>query len=268
MVTKMEYMIDKVENLKSLGLISFDKHGCKTYMPYEGKVAAVLDKLKAAFQKSDLERDKELFLYANRLLIGIIDYALQRKANLLETKQEAENFCLEAFRGNYEAAKRMIENMKFSQNLLKSEVKENEDNISWSSFDPEILRKLIRKLGREVNYDFVVLDGHDSYRPGFMVADSIGSKTYAIRNAQDSGRDSTPRLLVDEEAYIRENFYDKNILIFGEDVSTGRAISSLSSLVERVSRPKNIVTASSIFIPGSSLEIRLDYYGEEKNRFR
>jgi hypothetical protein len=89
----------------------------------------------------------------------------------------------------------------------------------------------------------------------------------AVRNAQDSKRDSYPRPLLNEEEYLRRALYNKDVLIIGEDVSTGNALDSLYEFVLKTSRPRNIFTAAPIFIPGDFLKIPLDYYAEQRTSF-
>jgi hypothetical protein len=265
----MTYLASRVDKLREQGVISFNRSGSEKFMQYQGTIEDVVSRLKSSFGKKPAQRNLEFFLFANRLLIGIIDYGIRTNENLLELKHEVEEFCQDIYRGNLSSAYFRLENLDFPKEMLDSPVVENKDNISWKAFDPRLIKRLVKKINppnvsKLYLPDYIVLDGHDAYRPGLMLASAFDlSSICAIRNAQDSKRDSVPRLLNAEEGYLRTNFFNKDLLLLGEDSSTGNALNSLYQKIIEVSRPRNIFTAAPIFIPGDNPLIGLDYYGEE-----
>jgi len=267
-ITKKD-LIHDVRELEERGKISFDINSCENLMKYKGTISDVLGNLNGCFKKSDDEIVKNLFLYSNRLLSGIIDYGLKTNEDILNLKLDIEDFYLNVNHGNYSHAKSFLKDLKLKKSILNSKVIENADHISWAAFNPNLIKKLTQKIClSEKKLDYIVLDGHDAYRPGFMLANYFNINACAIRNAQDSGRDVKPRPLKGEEKYLGNMLNDKNILLMGEDVSTGNALKGLSKFVKEISHPKSIITASTIFIPGEEhMLINLDFFGERKNCF-
>ncbi len=265
-------MIKSILELTKSGNLTFDSIGANRFMDFYDSLNWVFQKLDKAFHKTGLERDLDFFLYANRLLIGIIDYGLRTHKNILGLKHSIENLCLYSYRGDYQSSRDVYDELSLPKEILNSLVIENKDRISWASFDPKIVRKLIRKVRpkkiKDHIPDYLVLDGHDAYRPGLMLASKFDlMKICAIRNAQDSKRDSCPRPLEGETRFLRAHLYNKDILIMGEDFSTGKALNSIYEFIVSVSRPRIIRTSASIFIPGDPVLINLDYYGEKRHFF-
>jgi hypoxanthine phosphoribosyltransferase len=266
-------MNNRVSELEKQGKISFDSRGCNQFMSYSGNFRNVVDELKKGFSMSGLDRDLQFFLYANRALLGVIDCALKQKLPLLDLKHSIENFCVKVYSGRYNAAERTFSQLDFPEELSDFPVIEHKDRISWASFKPIYSRRLIRKIWQEEKKkchipDWILMDGHDGYRPGIMIASAFPhSRVCAIRNAQDSKRDEVPRPLIREEEYLRRSFYGKDVVIVGEDVSTGRAVSSLYNFLIKTCRPRKIFTAAAIHIPGDYMDFELDFYGGLKNYF-
>ena len=267
------YMNNRISELEEQGKISFDSKGCNEFMGYSGSFRNVIDELKKGFTMSGLDRDLHFFLYANRALIGVIDCALKQKLPLLDLKHSIEDFCVETYSGKYRAAERTFSELDFPDELFDFPVVEHKDRISWASFKPLYSRRLIKKVWQEEKKechipDWILMDGHDAYRPGIMIASAFHqSGVCAIRNAQDSKRDEVPRPLIREDEYIRVNFYGKDVVIVGEDVSTGRAVSSLYNFLIKTSRVRKIFTGAAIHIPGDYMDFELDFYGGLKNSF-
>ena len=267
------YLCRRVSQLEEEGKISFDSVGCNALMDYSGSFSDVLSNVKAGFLMHGVERDLQFFVYANRLISGVIDYSLREKVDLLELKHSIEDFCVELYCGKYNSAKRSLSEMEFSEGLLNSPVVEKKDRISWSSFKPCYSRRLISKIRQEEKKechipDWILMDGHDAYRPGLMIASAFPhSRVCAIRNAQDSKRDEVPKPILGEEEYIRRSFFNRDVVIVGEDVSTGKAVSSLYQFLIRTCRPRKIFTAAAIHIPGDNMGFELDFYGGLKNYF-
>jgi hypothetical protein len=206
-----------------------------------------------------------IFIYAPRLLSGMIDYGLKHKADVLQKKQALERFVHDVFAGNYGQAASRLSSMAFTPEEDGAPVKEHADNISWTSFNPLIVEDLIYYIGEE-KFHYVVMDGHDAYRPGFMVATAIGSDVCALRNSIDSGRDSKPRPLIGENMHLSAALRGKDVLVLGEDLSSGSAAKALYDLVNGVSRPSSVKVACSIWIPPSNVLVP-DFYGAKRTTF-
>ncbi len=263
-----ENMLSLIEEISKLGLIHFNNRDSERLMPYSGTVSEVYSRLKEALNRPDPERGLELFLYANRLLSGIIDYGIKTGTDVLALKQNVERFCLEAYRKNYKSAGEILVGLEIKKEVLDSPVVEKKDHVSWAAFNPEFVELMIRSVkSRGFHPDYIILDGHDAYRPGFMAATCLDSRVCAIRNAQDSGRDPKPRLLNGEEEYLRSELARKRVLVMGEDFSTGRALKSLVDMISRTVSVSDIKTAAPISLPGGEKKIHLDYFGVEKNCF-
>lgn len=260
------YMINSMLELVAQDRISFDKQGTKEFMQYQGTVEEVAETLKKALQKPARERDFNFFLYAPRLLIGVMDYGLRtrRNGNLLRLKQSIETLCLKAFEGDYQSITQ--DSLQFPEPLLKTEINEENDNISWSSFDPRYVRMLLKRMKKNPEKfipDYVVLDGHNAYRPGFMLAAYLNSEVCAIKNPRNQKGERKPVLLRGEREELSKKFYQKNLMIFGENISTGEAIKSLYNLIMQISNPNQIRIATPLFIPGDHPIMPIDYYGIE-----
>ncbi|MBD3252281.1 hypothetical protein GF386_00945 [Candidatus Pacearchaeota archaeon] len=261
-------LLRKVERLKQKGIIGFDRENSGKFMEFSGDLGEVLTTLDDAFGKTRRDRNLDFFLYANRLLSGIIDYGLSTGANVLDTKHLAEDFCLSLYKGKLKQAREYLEEIEFSEAMLRQEVVEKADPISWAAFDPALVKELIRKMKKaDLRIDYIALDGHDAYRPGLMIAAAFDSGIVAIRNAQDSKRDSHPRPLRDEREFLNRYLNRRNILVYGEDASTGTAINSLYDFIIKTTNPRRITTASTIFIPGSDPKTPIDFYAVERNIF-
>ncbi len=260
-------LLESISSAAEEGILDFAGYKAKDFMAYKGRFKEVVSTLKEACKCRTSEDAKNLFLFSNRLLIGIIDYALEKKEDLLELKHDAENFNLKVCEGDYKSASEILSAMKFPKSLLSCNVVEKPDSISWNSFNPEFVSNLLDKMeysGR--NFDFFVMDGHDAYRPGFMAASYFKAGACALRNSVDSGRDLKPRPLLGEADYLRDALSGKDVVLFGEDVSTGSALMSLEKCVMRVSKPGRVITASSIFVSGDS-KAKPNFFGVEKYSF-
>lgn len=259
----MKNMLENVLKMKKDGEIYFDKDSSEKFMGYEGKVKNVITKLNSAIDESN---HFDLFLYTNRLLVGIMDYALTN-GDFYDLKKSAEELGVEIFNGDYRNAKKILENMNFSNDILNAKVVENEDKISWSAFNPEFVDRLIGKIqDDEFEVDYFVFDGHGAYRPGFMLASYFNSGVCAIRNSKDSGRDKICKFLDGEKENLGSRLNNKNVVVLGEDVSTGKALFSLKNEIQEISDPAKMVTASSIALSDYIAE-KVNYVGKVKSSF-
>lgn len=147
-----------------------------------------------------------------------------------------ETLGVEIFKGNYGKAKDLFNNFNFSKKLLESRVIEDEDKVSWISFDPEIIDSLACEIqDDEFNVDYFVLDGHGAYRPGFMLASYFNCGVCAVRNSKDSGRDKYCKFLDGEKDDLNYILSNKNVVVLGEDVSTRNALFSLKDAIKLIS---------------------------------
>ena len=99
-----------------------------------------------------------------------------------------------------------------------------------------------------------------------MLASYFDSNVCAIRNSKDSGRDKACKFLTGEEEDLNYILNDKNVVVLGEDASTGRALFSLNDNVELISEPSKIFTATSLALDKSIAE-EIDYVGKIKSSF-
>ena len=259
-------LMDEVMEAAKAGEISFEPQDAERFMAYEGTMREVRASLADALKDPHSARSAvNIFLYAPRLLSGMIDYGLKHKSDVLQKKQALERFVFHAFNGDGDTAKTELSSLTFTPEEDEAPVKEHADNISWTSFNPDIVGNLLYHIGEE-EFHYVVMDGHDAYRPGFMVAAALGSDVCALRNSIDSGRDSKPRPLIGEEAHLSAELSGKDVLVLGEDLSTGSAARALYDIVKRVSRPNSVKVACSIWIPPSEVLVP-DFYGEERTTF-
>ncbi|MBN2112376.1 hypothetical protein JW707_04740 [Candidatus Woesearchaeota archaeon] len=260
-------LIQEVYGWVKHGSISFSSQDAKTFMSYKGTIDEVAETLKTALAVDSDESQMDLFLFSNRLLSGIIDYAIEQDTDLLELKHNAERFGISVFQGRYREAEEILLSMDLGGDIKNGEVTEKPDTISWASFNPLFVENLIYKLDDDnVPIDYIVLDGHDAYRPGFAVAAHFDTGVCAIRNGQDSKRDDEPRLIKGEKQYLKDILHNRNVLVLGEDVSTGRALASLVELVECLVPTKRITTAASVVLMDHPEGIP-QYFGEESNTF-
>ena len=158
-----EPLLFRVYDLIGAGMIAFDSSAAQQFMPYRGTVDEVIFKLKHALLHPSAESDMDLFLYPNRLLNGIIDYALREKTDVLRLKHQAEKFGVEVFKGNYAAASGILSMMDFGdaagapvdEGTRKGSGNEP-DFISWAAFEPSIIEDLMIEMERdEVEFDYI-----------------------------------------------------------------------------------------------------------------
>ena len=255
-------LLHRVHALVDQHELSFDREGAARHMAYDGTVGDVVDRIALGLRTDDA---KTLYLNTNRLLIGLIDYSIATTTDVLRNKHIAEHLGVAVARGDLARAHDLHGKLTFDDSLRKAPVIEKPDTISWISFNPAIVEDLVCKLEGK-RFDYIVLDGHDAYRPGFMIAAALGSRVCAIRNAQDSGRDPKPKPIAGERDYLARKLQNKRVLVMGEDVSTGNALSSLSDFVSVVSGPKLIRTASCLALHGHPRGIP-NYFGQERDHF-
>lgn len=263
MINSLETLMQRIESQN----LVFNNASCNEMMPYSGRIKDVKMILSEALRKKD---DMKLFLYTTRLLMGIVDYGLAtKKAKTTEDKRDVERFCNLVYRGEYGFAENILANIKLDADTLNAPVVEKPDNISWHAFNPTLTKKIIEKMEyTQFSPDYVVIDGHDGNRPGFMLAGEFNASAISIRNSQDSKRDKKASPLCGEEEGFQSLFRGKKVLVFGEDVSTGRAIRSIYELILRHSLPKEIKTGTSILFPdGYSWNRPIDFYAEKRNTF-
>lgn len=262
---------ERLADLIEKRLLVFEGYKAKDYMGYEGNLKEVRDILTESLRNPETDESAiNLFLYSNRFLSGVIDHVLKTKKPFLKYKQLAEKVRIDIFAGNNEEALKALDDIGDLGREELIPVKEETDPISWCAFDPKIISNLVYNSLADKGIDYIVLDGHDAYRPGFMIAAELGIPICAIRNAQDSGRDIKPRPIVEEVEYLSKELKGKNVLIFGEDISTGRAVKSLYDFVRAISKPQSVKTACSIYLPrglGDECELKPDFYGAERTAF-
>ena len=262
---------DRIIELMDNKRIDFNRKDATQFMKYEGSIGDAYAKIMAALHDPSTDDSAiNLFLYGVRVLAGIIDYNLANKKDVLSKKHNIEGALIDVYSGNYGKAKERLDQLTLTQSELAAPLNEGipePDNISWAACNPYLVEELNYQLEEsEVGIDFVVMDGHDAYRPGLMVAAAFEAQVCAIRNGIDSGRDEKPMLLKGEAEYLNDALAGKNVLVFGEDVSTGKATQSLLNLVRKVSDPGSINVACSIWISPSSIR-QPDFYGKEKTSF-
>lgn len=259
-------MLGSVAVIEKRGLIDFRGASAREFMQYEGTLAEVVEELKTALADPESnESFRDLFLYTPRLLIGLIDYGIETNKNVLRQKHAIEQIGIDIFAGKYEQARDALERLDLPED---SRVVEKPDTISWCAFEPQPNADLIYKISR-TDTNYLVLDGHDGYRPGFMVSASLGIPLCGVRNSLDSGRDKKPRPLAGEEDYLCKTLHGKNVLVLGEDISTGRAVNSLCDWSKKFS-PASIKVGATLYLPGEGedpIVMRPNLWGDKRNSF-
>lgn len=260
----MENLLEELVDLEINKKIEFNNKTCEERMQYNGTFDETLKKVKKSLNEED---PYELYLNVNRLMIGFLDYCIDTKQNPLEEKNNLRTCIQEIYSGNLKKSSEILNSLKFPRELGKTICEEKKDYISWSAFSPLRNYQLIEKIDGNFSPDLVVMDGHDGYRPGFSVANHFNADVLPIRCSLDSKRDSGPNLLWKEGKELRESYSDKNILIVGEDTSTGKTITTLKDLIRRNCPGANIKSAATIFIPDINDYTIVDYFGERKTVF-
>lgn len=263
-------MVNLIEQLRSMPeekRIPFNNSGCQRYMLYNGRFSDVLNQFQRGLQESN---PITLFLYSTRILAGVIDYALDKKEDILPLKQKVEQLCSEVFLGNNANAANILRETPFCDEMRNYQVIERGDHVSWYAFNPIHAQVVARQMiAADFSPDYIVIDGHDGARPGFMVGSLFNAQAISIRNSQDSGRDNKTKPLPGEVEEFMRKFRGKRILIFGEDISSGRAINSLYELVMRNSSPAKIKIGANLLVSDqqSKLKRSVDFYAERRHIF-
>src|SRR3989344_6192271 len=103
--------------LQDEGLINFNKSGSKL-MAFDGTFKEAQERLRQSLNSLNRRDTIAQFLYAPRIIRGVIDYGLKYRSRVLGLKVALEQVCLSIFGGNLNVAQDLLDRCVFPKSLL------------------------------------------------------------------------------------------------------------------------------------------------------
>lgn len=132
-----------------------------------------------------------------------------------------------------------------------------QDTYTWRGSDPEILKRLTKKIRENYQPDIMIAAAHGSIMPGLLLAELLDIPLYFIRFSMFKRNDEEPIVTFSDEAWLYDYKCCK-ALLYDEDVAGGRTLTKFTERVGPLFAESR--TACSIRHAGAS--IKPDYCGK------
>lgn len=217
-------------------------------MEYNGNMREVIEIIKKRPNPVD-----QVF-FPQRLVRGIIDYKIENpdadQISLRELVQESMNLCLKIYsEEDYQKSLEKLEE-KLTPEILTKEIHERIDDVTLKASLPALSSQTAQALS-PMSSMLMIPIAHGSlmaatdiflrYRESNSQNDSA---IYPVRFSADKLKDQLPMLSEEEVRYLMEIGRGKEIVIFDEDVYTGRTMNETIKFFENLFRKQVIPTTN------------------------
>jgi hypothetical protein len=217
------------------------------FMVYNGTLQSVIDEL-----SEELEDDANLdpvirVMHAPRIVRSVIDGTRGgRSEDGLPLVQHA----MEIVKGVYkrDASPTDLENLKTEmveksmEDIFTNPLTQQLDGISWEAMDPEksaYSAELLSDKFQGKDLLFIPL-AHGGIGAGLDIllryeekTRSLNSVIYPIRFSSYKHNDKYPQVLYTEMDFLEEAAHEREVVVFDEDISTGRTLASAKRFFEQ-----------------------------------
>ena len=227
-------------------------------MNYDGTLRDVLDNLEVEIAK--IGRSDSVTFDAPRIIRATVDYKILHPSE--ETEQLVETaikLALEIYRGSSKSKTKLREfrelvDLKHPQ-LLDAQLRQKEDGVTWKAMQREKSIETANELAEVGGRVLFIALGHGGVAAGMDVfndycsvaKENEGSEFYVVRFSTQKAGDDQPQVTDNEIRALRNKSLGKRIIIFDEDIASGRTISKANEYFSRMfSRSVKTVTNMTI----------------------
>ena len=213
-----------------------------SYLWYEGTLNGVLSDV-ATLVSDELIPNEGAYIWGfhpPRIIRAVIDYKVKHP-DVLETETllpEAIGVALGIYSNptnSAEAAAKLKDRIRTLnlENILTSPLRQPIDWVTWNALDPFKSENTVQRLIPQTQYDHLlfialahggVAAGMDVYLRYCNAFKSKDSAFYVVRLSTHKLKDKEPRLSATEIDYLKELAQRRQVVVFDEDISSGRTL--------------------------------------------